>query len=105
MWSFFNFSIETPEKQHVVGLEFPDEEFKPEYENLDNPETKKLTDKIEQAVSLDVAGFGFVFVFMIICYSSVWHQLGPPHLFITWKGSTYNKLSDYSRPVYQQRAA
>ena len=62
----FDISIETPKETHVAGLEFPDEVFKPEYVNLEDPVTKQFTDVVKQAVSLVVVGFVLVFVFLII---------------------------------------
>ena len=50
MFMFLLFPTDTPKKDFVVGLKLKGE-FKQEYENLENPETKPFVQKIEKNVS------------------------------------------------------
>lgn len=50
MLSFLKFLIESTKNSVQAGLEFP-MEFKDVYNDLEDPETKTFTDKIEAAVS------------------------------------------------------
>ena len=50
MFMFLLFLTDTPKKDFVVGLKLKGE-FKQAYEDLENPETKRLVKKIEKNVS------------------------------------------------------
>lgn len=59
MLSFLKFLIESTKDFFEAGLEFP-KEFKDVYSDLENPETKTFTDKIEAAVSSTNVTFFFL---------------------------------------------
>ena len=71
--------------------------FKPEYENLNDPVTKQLTDRIVQAVSLDVAGFVLVFVFLKICKFHHHHHHHHHHQFLLAR----RKLNNYTFAIWR----
>ena len=50
LMSYLKFLIEQPKKSFAAGLELTNVPFKEAYKNLENPETRALTERIKKAV-------------------------------------------------------